>query len=126
MQTNKIELVEHYRSADFILLDEVEKAHMKEGSDYVPKKTEDLVRYVTTQGKVLIMSSNLEEAEIEEIFGDSTMSAIKRHLKVVAVAGDDFSETMQDGWMEKLKTSFDYHHENIVTAANERALNEDK
>jgi DNA replication protein DnaC len=106
-----------------VLLDEVDKAYIKEGSDYVPKAFEDFLRATISSGRIVIAASNEDEAGLESLFGQSTLSMVRRHLKVVPVAGPDFSDGRQDNWSKMLKEKMDWFHSNIVKMANERHAN---
>jgi DNA replication protein DnaC len=106
--------------ARIVLLDEVDKAYIKEGSDYVPKTFEDFLRATISSGKVVIAASNEDEAGLESLFGQSTLSMVRRHLKIVPVAGEDFSDDRQDKWSKMLKEKTDWFHPNIVGMANRR------
>jgi len=103
-----------------ILLDEVDKAYIKEGSDFVPKTLEELLRSVISAGRIVIAASNEDEQGLESMFGQSTLSMIKRHLKIVPVTGEDFSEGRQDNWTKMLKDKVDWFHPNIVKMAERR------
>jgi len=106
--------------AKIVLLDEVDKAYIKEGSDYVPKTFEDFLRATISSGKIVIAASNEDEAGLESLFGQSTLSMVRRHLKIVPVAGEDFSDNRQDNWSKMLKEKTDWFHPNIVEMAERR------
>jgi hypothetical protein len=106
--------------SDVILLDEVDKAYIKAGSDFVPKTFEDYLRSSISRGKMVIAASNEDEGGLEEMFGQSTLSMIRRHLKIVPVSGDDFSDKRQDGWTRMLKDKIDWFHPNILESAERR------
>jgi DNA replication protein DnaC len=106
--------------ARVILIDEMDKAYIKEGSDYVPKTFEDFLRSSISNGKVVIAASNEDEKGLESLFGESTLSMIKRHLKIIPVSGEDFSKERQDSWLAMLKEKVNWFHPNIVEVANMR------
>jgi DNA replication protein DnaC len=103
-----------------ILLDEVDKAYIKEGSDFVPKTLEELLRSGISAGRIVVAASNEDEQGLETMFGSSTLSMIKRHLKIIPVTGDDFSEGRQDSWTKMLKDKVDWFHPNILEMAERR------
>lgn len=114
------EKLNQIHSAQVILLDELEKVYQKEGSLFVSKKTEGLIRSSLSRGAIVIIAANSSEAELTEIFGDSTMSMLKRHNKIISVLGDDFSPSLENGWLKNLEGNFDYYHPAIVSAAQRK------
>jgi DNA replication protein DnaC len=113
-------LVRASSDARIVLLDEVDKAYIKEGSDYVPKTFEDFLRATISSGRIVIAASNEDEAGLESLLGQSTLSMVRRHLKIVPVAGEDFSDNRQDNWSKMLKEKTDWFHVNIVEMAERR------
>lgn len=103
-----------------LLLDEIDKAYIKEGSDYVPKSFEDLIRNTISSGKVIVAATNETEEGLGEIFGQSTLSMVKRYLKLMPVEGEDFSDRRQENWDRALKAKpLDYFHPNIIKMAEQ-------
>lgn len=124
MMTRKCERVVEFESAQIVLLDEIDKAYMKEGSDFVVKTVEEFLRRSMSEGKIVIAASNSTEEELLAMFGESTVSMIKRHLKLVIVKGKDRSDKLQDSWDDSLKMTYDYFHPSIVKRAKEKAKRE--
>ena len=102
---------------DVILIDEIDKAYAKPGSDYLPKTFEELVRQIISLNKVSIFSTNSSTASVKELFGGSVFSAIKRKLQIVPMKGDDYSDNLQRNWESRLKQDLDLFHETIVGMA---------
>ena len=96
-----------YSGYKILIVDEIDKAYIKEGSDYVPKMIEELFRKSISNGKIIITASNESEQGLKEIFGESTMSLIKRYLDIVPMEGNDRSESMQERWINSLKNKID-------------------
>lgn len=96
-------LYEKTWNSDFILIDEVDKAYIKQGSDWVVKQFTDLIKGTTPYHKVLVTAMNMSESELESTFGSAVRSAMLRHLKFIPVVGEDFSNNLQKDWMSKLK-----------------------
>ena len=102
---------------DILLVDELDKAYAKPGSDWVPKTFEELVRQIVSQNRVVIMATNASEKGIQELFGKSAYSAIKRKIQIVPMRGKDYSDQLQRDWDERLSLPIDLFHPNIVGMA---------
>jgi len=97
------------KQAKVLLLDELDKPYKKKGSDYVPAKIEELFRKLLPRNVIVCVASNFMEKEIEEMFGDSVFSIMKRKIKFLTLTGEDLSDELQDDWEEDLvddKSSF--------------------
>ena len=103
---------------DVLLVDELDKAYAKPGSDWLSKTFEELTRQILSNNKVVVMAANANAEEIKRLFGNSTFSAIKRKIKIVHMAGKDHSDQLQSDWDSILESRFDYMHPNIVRLAN--------
>jgi len=108
---------DRYSFSQIILLDELDKAYMKEGSTFVPKVIEDFLRRVISKGKIVVAASNEDLKELTSVFGASTISMIRRHLKIIGMQGEDRSDGMQRHWMRLLETDYDFMHPAIVRMA---------
>jgi len=97
-----------YENADVILLDELDKVYIKAKSNFVTKTLEDFFRRKTAEGSSLIVCTNHDEKTLEEVFGQSTMSMLRRHLKFLNVEGDDYSDTLQTRWDTIMESNRDY------------------
>lgn len=89
-------------NTDVLLLDELAKPYKKKGSDYVPAKMEELFRRLLPRNVIVCVATNFQESEIEEIFGDSTFSIMKRKIKFLTLLGDDVSDYLQEDWEDGL------------------------
>lgn len=114
---------ESYAFPQVLLLDELDKAYMKEASNFVPKVIEDFLRRVISKGKIVIAASNEDLEELTNVFGASTISMIQRHLKIIKMSGEDRSDGMQRHWMDLLHTNYDFMHPNIVRMAKLKMAN---
>jgi DNA replication protein DnaC len=115
--------IQKIEACDFLLLDELDKAYIKEGSSYAPKKLEDLIRRSLSNGKSVSIATNMTKEGIVETFGDSFLSMITRYLKVVPFVGEDISTQLQKNWFDELKSDFDYYSPAIVKMAHLRRAN---
>lgn len=123
----RVDAVEEFTTSKMLLLDEVEKAYIKEGSTYVPKMIEDFLRRVLAAGKIVVATSNESVSGLEEMFGVSTLSMIRRHLKLLSMEGEDRGDRMQEQWEETLEAKYDLFHRNIVRMAElKRKYDEDR
>jgi len=121
-------ITREYEGAQVILLDELDKVYIKARSNYVTKTLEDFFRRKTSEGSSLIVCTNHDEATLEEVFGQSTMSMLRRHLKFVSVEGEDYSDTLQSRWDGLMSADRDYFAEPILSMAKkmqEREESED-
>ena len=98
--TNMLERIEE--KTDVLLLDELDKPYKKKGSDYVPAKIEELFRKLLPKNTIVCVASNFSENEIEEVFGDSVFSIMKRKIKFLTLLGDDVSDYLQSDWEDDL------------------------
>lgn len=121
-------LSEYAEQGDLILLDELDKVYIANRSNFVPKTVEDFFRRVMSQGSSLIVCTNHDEATLEDVFGQSSMSMLRRHLKFVNVEGGDYSEKLQSRWDDLMESNRDYFDSHIVEMAERlmsRELEED-
>jgi len=122
-------ILTEYESAQIILLDELDKVYVSKGSDFVKRTLEDYLRRMTSEGKSMIICTNGDADYLAKTFGDSTLSALQRHLKFTPVTGTDFSETLQNRWKSLMDEDKTYFSPEIVDPAERRAeriLEEDR
>lgn len=120
IESRKVEddgLLQEYEEAKFLLLDELDKVYIKRGSTFVTKTLEDFIRRRISSGAVFIMCTNYDEATLAEVFGESTMSMLRRHLRFLAIDGSDYSQTLQDQWSEMMEESPNYFADEIMNMA---------
>lgn len=110
-------LLKEYESGQFILLDEMDKVYIKAKSNFVTKTLEDFLRRKTAGGAVFIICTNHDEKTLVDVFGQSTMSMLRRHLKFVVVEGEDFSEELQIRYDSLLEANQDYYADQIMSMA---------
>jgi len=115
-------------SGQMILLDEMDKVYITQSSNYVTKTLEDFLRRKTADGVAFIICTNHEENTLADVFGQSTMSMLRRHLRFVAVEGEDYSQKLQKRWNSLMETKTDYYADEIVSMAQrmmDREMKED-
>jgi len=117
-QENSDAAVRAIQSTEFLLLDELDKAYMKSGSDYVSKKLFELLGYVGAPGPALITCTNWQIDEIKTKFGISILSKLKRRVHILEIEGEDYSERIQENLLARLKRKIDYKHPAILKMAN--------
>ena len=110
-------LTKEYESGQIILLDELDKVYIKSRSDYVTKTLEDFLRRKTADGATFVICTNHDQETLQDVFGQSTMSMLKRHLKFIDVEGDDYGDRLQDRWNDLMKSDKDYYANQIVSMA---------
>lgn len=121
-------LTDYLERADIILLDELDKVYIANRSTFVEKTIEDFLRRSTSSGTSLIICTNYDEATLEDVFGQSTVSMLRRHLKFVNVTGGDYSEKLQSRWDVLMDSERDYFSDSILRMADRmmaRELQED-
>lgn len=104
-------------AADVILLDEIDKAYIKQSSDFTIRKTEEFLRSCVAGNKPVIACTNADDDMLAETLGQSVVSLLSRKLKFIEILGDDYSRVLQDDWYRLLEDDFDYNHENIIANA---------
>lgn len=116
--TDSVELMCDLLQNDFILLDELDKVYIKQGSNYVPKTLEVFLREAMVNANVCVVcATNLDDATFVKTFGESTVSMMKRKMNFVSVDGDDYSDTLKGQWGQLLKEDYNFYHTNIVKQA---------
>jgi len=121
-------LVKEFESGNIILLDEMDKVYIKARSNFVTKTLEDFMRRKTADGTAFIVCTNHDAETLSDVFGQSTMSMLRRHLRFVDVEGDDYSDKLQDRWGLLMDADHNYYAEQIMTMATrmmDRELEED-
>lgn len=121
--TDDQSVIKRLKSADLILIDELDKVIMREKSN-IPKQIENLLRELLPNKKSIILCTNLNEDEVEDKF--EIISLIRRYIKIVPMKGKDYSGKKQKQWMDKLKGEMDYFSDNITAMAEEFFKNEQK
>lgn len=116
-------VLKRLKTADLILIDELDKVLMREKSN-IPKQIENLLRELLPNKKSIILCTNLNEEEVEERF--EIISLIRRYVKIVPMKGKDYSGKKQKQWMDKLQGEMNYFSENITEMAEEFYKNEQK
>lgn len=116
--------VDVFANKDVVVFDELDKAYIKEGSTFVPKKIEDFLRRTLSAGTIVILCTNMnedsedrDEETIQTTFGDSLLSMLKRQIKFVHMDGEDVSDMLHDKWAESLNEEYNYFDPQIVTMA---------
>ena len=105
-------------SAKFILLDEIDKVYIKQSTGFTTKALEEFIRRALSESKCVLICTNLDRKEFADTFGDSVASMIKRHMRVVDVVGEDYSDILHDAWSERMENpEYDYFSESIVEMA---------
>lgn len=111
-------------SAQVILLDELDKVYISKGSDFVKKTLEEYLRRMTSEGKCMVICTNGDSDYLKKTFGDSTMSALSRHLRFLGVSGEDYGEKLQARWMKIMGDERDWYDEAIFDMAKRRMARE--
>jgi hypothetical protein len=122
-------LTKEYESGEIILLDELDKVYIKSKSNYVTKTLEDFLRRKSTDGASFIICTNHNEETLKDVFGQSTISMLRRHLKFVDVEGEDYSKKLQNTWDSLMESKTNYYADQIVSMGKrliDRELEEDE
>lgn len=109
--------LKEFSKVDFVLLDELDKVYMAKSSNFVPKTLEDFVRRKTSSGTTFIICTNYDIETLSEVFGKSTLSMLKRHLKFLDIEGSDYSEVLHSQWDAVMSDELDFYDKNITTMA---------
>jgi DNA replication protein DnaC len=111
--------VARVKEADVLLLDEIDKVYVREGSDWVRKRLEELLRTSIPYHRAVVMATNWDEEDLAGIFGDSVMSLLRGHLKFCNMDGEDYRTKLADRWEERLTDAkqTNYRHPVIIAEA---------
>ncbi len=112
------ELLEEYESGEILLLDELDKVYIAQNSNFVSKTLEEFVRRMISRGVAFIICTNLSEEDLTKMFGESTMSMLRGHLRFLALLGEDYRNTQSADWMSRLDSEVDYWNSHILESAN--------
>lgn len=110
-------ITREYESGRIILLDELDKVYIKSKSNYVTKTLEDFLRRKTAEGTSFIICTNHDEKTLADVFGQSTMSMLRRHLRFMLVKGEDYSAKLQNHWKSLMGSETDYYAKQIMSMA---------
>lgn len=128
VKSNDSELLEEYSSGKVILLDELDKVYISQKTNFVPKTLEEFIRRMISSGVAFIICTNLVEADLIKLFGESTLSMLRGHLKFLLMDGEDYRDTQNEDWLNRLETDIDFSNPHIIKSAYElydRELRED-
>lgn len=104
--------------AEMLVIDELDKPHMKPGSEWVPKTVEDFLRRVLYRGSRLIVCANSDPAALVATYGSSVVSVLKRTARFTEViGGEDFSQVLQEDWDNAVEQEGGWKHPVIVKNA---------
>jgi len=113
------ELLEEYESGKIILFDELDKVYIAQKSNFVAKTLEEFIRRMISGGVAFIICTNLHEEELGRMFGESTMSMLRGHLRFLIMAGEDYRKTQNSDWSDRMEEDIDYMNPHIVKFASE-------
>lgn len=119
-QKNNQQFIDHINEAQLLLIDELDKKYSKKGSDYVVKTFDEHLRGWFSDGKTVILCTNWTTADLQQNFGESLVSLMKRRCDFLEMVGDDFSDYIQAAYWERLRHQKDLVTECITKQAYER------
>lgn len=119
VKDNNNELLEEYSSGKIILLDELDKVYISQKTNFVPKTIEEFIRRMISSGVAFIICTNLMESDLVKLFGESTLSMLRGHLKFLLMDGEDYRDTQNEDWLDRLDTDIDFSHPHIIESAYE-------
>jgi DNA replication protein DnaC len=106
--------VEYYESGDFLLIDELDK---KSGTSAIYKLVDEFLRRMFNMNKSLILGTNWDTDELKEHLGESTFSLLKRRCEFLEFQGEDFSDNLQDSYIDRLDSKYDFFTDSIIDHA---------
>lgn len=118
------ELLAEYESGQLLLMDELDKVYVAQGSTFVSKTIEQFIRRMLGRGAAFVICTNMGSEQLASMFGASTMSVITGHMKLLGLRGHDFRATQQLDWDQRLEQDIDYFHPHIVELATALAARE--
>ena len=119
VKAKNVELLSEYESGSIVLLDELDKVYIAQGSNFVGKTLEEFIRRMFSRGTAFIICTNLLESDLERTFGQSTMSILRGHLNFLLLEGDDYRNTQMNGWLSRLQKDMDYRNPHILKYARQ-------
>jgi DNA replication protein DnaC len=118
--SKKSELVEYYEEGDFLLIDELDK---KSGTPAIYKLIDEFLRRMFNKNKSLILATNWDVDEFKEHLGESTVSLLKRRCEFMELQGTDFSDNLQESYVDRLKMTYNYFNPSIISMSVEHEKN---
>lgn len=89
---------------DFLVLDELDKIHMKAESTFLQSKLDSILRRRISTLKPTIIVTNMTEMEISDNFGASIMSILAGRLKQLRFVPGDFRKEQRKSWEALLES----------------------
>jgi DNA replication protein DnaC len=117
VKSKDVELLEEYESGKIILFDELDKVYIAQKSNFVAKILEEFIRRMISSGVAFIICTNLVEDDLGKMFGESTMSMLRGHLRFLTLAGEDYRKTQNADWLDRLEDEVEYMNHHVMEFA---------
>jgi len=114
--------VAYYEDGDFLLIDELDK---KVGTANIYKLVDEFLRRMFNMNKSLIFGTNWDTDEFKQCLGESAFSLLKRRCEFLEFQGEDFSDELQESYIDRLESDYDFFDVNITTKALIREQRQD-
>ena len=115
--TDKQEIINKIKNSELVIIDELDKVMMKEGSN-LKKQIENFLRDLLHMCKSIILCSNADIDELEKSL--NTSSLIKRYMEIVDISnGTDYSEIRNKQLYSNLEKEINYFTDNMIKAAEQ-------
>ena len=96
-------LLDSKLDSDFVVIDEIDKTHVKGDNSYVLTKVDSILRRRRAIVKPTTLITNMTEAELNRMLGASIMSIVSSSMKQVRFRPGDFRKKQGATWDEMLE-----------------------
>jgi DNA replication protein DnaC len=98
-----VEKLAELLDVDFLVLDEMDKAHMKSGSTFLQSKLDSILRQRRATVKSTTVISNMTQSELNDLFGASVMSILSSRHKQIRFVPGDYRKDQSHQWSKLLE-----------------------
>lgn len=100
---NVLPILDERLASDFMVLDELDKVHIKTDSTFIQSKLDSILRHRAASMKPTTIITNMTEVELFNSFGSSVASILTGKLKQLRFVPGDYRKEQGKRWDELLK-----------------------
>lgn len=89
---------------DFMVLDELDKVHIKTDSTFIQSKIDSILRQRASSLKPTTIITNMSQKDLDQAFGASVMSILSGRLKQLRFLPGDYRKKQGETWNDLLES----------------------